>query len=193
MHKLFLLFALFAASFVAPSVVQAQSLCAETCTRYHSHPTQLYRAWTLLRHLNIDFETMEPVTIQTSGYIEYTHRFLTKGPVGFVTRVGVRCVPIGSYLPNMSNTWAPSAAYPPPPWLKGAKSGGNISSPDDHYGRSLLDSPPTLVGPGRCRVEVWGVSHTTDNAYDGNAYVNIPDPTWAAEDPYNHFTLKISR
>ena len=173
----------------------AQPMCESTCTVYHTHPTQLYRALTLLKHLSVDFSTPVPVILETAGHIEFAHRYISPGPVGIATRIGVRCVPIGMALPAMTGTWAPTAAYPTPSmWIKGGKSGSNISSWDDHYGRTLLFTPPTQVGPGLCRVEVWGTSHTSANSVDGNAHVNIPagDPVAAAADPYNFFTVKIS-
>lgn len=171
--------------------------------RFHTSATQMFRALTMLRGFCVEFTVEDtPVTVETSGAVEFEHRNLTSGPVGIGTKIGWRRVDLSADLPTIPVSSAPSAAYPAPVWpndansgwVKGGKSGANISSYDDHYGRTLLSSPPTVFStPGKYRLEVWGTSHTSLNAYDGNAQVNIP--AWAGgaeQDPYNHFVVQIT-
>lgn len=187
--------AFFLSFFALTAWAQSCPIDGTPCVRFETARIQLYKAETLMRGLNVDFSTAVPVTLQTAGVIEFEHRNIYSGPVGIHTKIGVRCVPLGYPLPELTGTYAPTPAYPVPSvWVKGGKSGGNISSIQDHYGRTLLTSPPTMVGPGNCRVEVWGASYTSANTADGNAQVNIPygDPVAAAADPYNHFIVRLT-
>lgn len=164
------------------------------CVRFPTHATQIYRKFTLLRELSVDFYSAVPVYIETTGHIEFVTRYAST--MGVAARVALRCVPAGQSLPLFTLTRAPGAAYPEPTlgqWIPGGKSGQNIMSMEDHYGRALLSTPQTLIDPGLCRVEVWATAHTSAAGFsqiDGLAEVNTPtDPSWG---PYGFLQVRLT-
>ena len=166
--------------------------------RYPTHATQLYRELTLLQELCVDFVVTAPVDVEITGHVEVAHRNLTSGdiPVGVAAKLCWRRCDLTENLPPMPGTRAPTQTYTPGNWIKGGKSGQNINGITDHYGRMLLMAPRfTLTTPGKYRIEVWGTSHTSSNALDGNAMINVPagDPVAAAADPYGFMQVSVTR
>ena len=156
----------------------------------HYSDTDLFRDYSRLSDLSIDFCVSERSIIETSGYIGLTHRNLVKGPVGYAVRIGYYAAP--SLAALGPRTWgATPGQYRGIQWIPGAKSAGNIASIEAHYAEANLSSL-VLLPAGCYRFEVWGNSHSSAAPYaDGLIEVNgYPSPT---SDTYGYMVLKTSR
>lgn len=156
----------------------------------HSSDTDLFRDYSRISDLSVDFCVSERSIVETSGFIGLTHRNLVKGPVGYAVRIGYYAAP--SLAALGPRTWgATPGQYRGIQWIPGAKSAGNIASIEHHYAEASLSSLVAL--PAGCyRFEVWGNSHSstapnTDGLIEVNGY---PYPT---NDTYGYMVLKTSK
>lgn len=156
----------------------------------HSSDTDLFRDYSRISDLSVDFCVSEPSIVETSGYIGLTHRNLVNGPVGYAVRIGYYAAP--SLAALGPRTWgATPGQYRGLAWVPGAKSAGNIASIEAHYAEANLSSLIAL--PAGCyRYEVWANSHSSAAPYaDGLIEVNgYPSPT---SDTYGYMVLKTSK
>ena len=137
----------------------------------HYSDTDLFRDYSRISDLSVDFCVSEPSIVETSGYIGLTHRNLVKGPVGYAVRIGYYSAP--SLAALGPRTWgATPGQYRGIQWIPGAKSAGNIASIEAHYAEANLSSL-VLLPAGCYRFEVWANSHSSSAPYaDGLIEVN---------------------
>lgn len=156
----------------------------------HSSDTDLFRDYSRISDLSIDFCVSEPSIVETSGYIGLTHRNLVKGPVGYAVRIGYYAAP--SLAALGPRTWgATPGQYRGLAWVPGAKSAGNIASIEAHYAEANLSSLVAL--PAGCyRFEVWGNSHSSA-APNADGLIEVNGYLYTTNDTYGYMVLKTSK
>lgn len=161
---------------------------AQTFKSQHYTDTDLFRSYSRLSDLGVDFCVFEPSSVETSGYIGLTHRNLVAGPVGYAVRIGYyTAMTLSGLGPRTSG--ATPGQYGAITWVPGAKSAGNISGIEHHYGEANLSSY-VVVNPGCYRFEVWANSHSSA-APGADGLIEVNGYRYSTADTYGYMVTKV--
>lgn len=119
--------------------------------RRHDGASQLFRAWTCLSLLTIDFEVTEPTWVNLHGFADVKHRNLVNGVIGYAGLL--------SWMPIAAGAPAPSWNTAPGTPMWESCSTGNILSVTHHYGK-IVWGALALFQPGRYRIMAHANSHS---------------------------------
>jgi hypothetical protein len=122
--------------------------------RQQNSDTDLFRSWTCLTQLTTNLEIQRPSVVTFSGAIDFHHRGIVNGVIGYAVCLTVSRVQDG-------NSWpVPTWNTPRGTLIAGSINGGNILSETDHYGKGVWTGYVKL-DLGRWQVRAYGNSHSS--------------------------------
>lgn len=135
------------------------------------------------------FYVAEESHLEIYAHVGLRHRGNYPVGVGWGLRAGIR----GPFATEQETAVGVGVNINAPSWIKGAKTGGNIISYDQHYADAVLTGYMRLK-PGWYRVELWANGHGATNGpvlrwSDSVVEVNAAG---GYDDPYNSITYKLT-